>query len=102
MKMDKIMKQAQKMQAQMMRIQEDLAQERVEGNAGGGMVKVVANGQGDILSIKIEKEVVNPNDVEMLEDMVLAAVSEALKNSRDIANAKMGQVSGALGALGLM
>jgi hypothetical protein len=96
------MKQAQKMQAQMMRIQEDLAQERVEGNAGGGMVKVVANGQGDILSIKIEKEVVNPNDVEMLEDMVLAAVSEALKNSRDIANAKMGQVSGALGALGLM
>ncbi|WP_448807994.1 YbaB/EbfC family nucleoid-associated protein [Aminobacterium mobile] len=102
MKIDKIMKQAQKMQAQMMRIQEDLAQERVEGNAGGGMVKVVANGQGDILSIKIEKEVVNPNDVEMLEDMVLAAVSEALKNSRDIANAKMGQVSGALGALGLM
>ncbi|MDD3426633.1 MAG: YbaB/EbfC family nucleoid-associated protein [Aminobacterium sp.] len=102
MKMDKIMKQAQKMQAQMMKIQEELAQERVEGNAGGGMVTVVANGHGDIVSVKIEKEVVNPDDIEMLEDLVLAAVSDALKNSRELANARMGQVSGALGALGLM
>ncbi|MDD3426563.1 MAG: YbaB/EbfC family nucleoid-associated protein [Aminobacterium sp.] len=55
-----------------------------------------------MVSVKIEKEVVNPDDIEMLEDLVLAAVSDALKNSRELANARMGQVSGALGALGLM
>ena len=100
--MDKLMKQAQKMQAQMMKMQEELAHERVEGNAGGGMVKVIANGQGDIVSVKIEKEVVDPEDIEMLEDLALAAVSDALKNSRELANSKMGQFSGALGSLGIM
>ena len=71
MNMEKIMKQAQKMQAQMAKIQEDLAGEQVEGSAGGGMVTVTCNGQGDVVAVKIEPEVAG-DDVEMLEDLVLA------------------------------
>ena len=78
MNMDKIMKQAQKMQAQMAKVQEELAGEKVEGSAGGGMVTVTANGQGDVVGVRIDPEVMQGDDVEMLEDLVLAAVNEAL------------------------
>lgn len=74
--MQKLMKQAQKMQADMAKLQEDLVDMTVEAAAGGGMVQAVANGKQDILSIKINPEIVDPEDVEMLEDMVLAAVKE--------------------------
>ena len=100
MNMEKIMKQAQKMQAQMAKIQDELAGESVEGSAGGGMVTVTANGQGDIVSVRIEPEVAG-DDVEMLEDLVLAAVNEALRKSKELANSRMGQVAGNLGIPGL-
>ncbi|MDI9388832.1 MAG: YbaB/EbfC family nucleoid-associated protein [Synergistota bacterium] len=100
MNMDKIMKQAQKMQAQMASIQEELAKEQVEGSAGGGMVTVTANGQGDLVSVKIEPEVAN-DDVEMLEDLVLAAVNDALRKSRELAGNRMSKLTGGLGMPGL-
>ena len=100
MNMDKIMKQAQKMQAQMASIQEELAKEQVEGSAGGGMVTVTANGQGDLVSVKIEPEVAN-DDVAMLEDLVLAAVNDALRKSRELAGNRMSKLTGGLGMPGL-
>lgn len=102
MKMNNLMKQAQKMQIQMQQIQESLANDRVEGNAGGGMIKVTANGHGEILAIKITPEVVNPEDIEMLEDLVMAAVNDAHKKSQDLSQEKMSRVTGGLGgAMGL-
>jgi hypothetical protein len=98
--MDKIMKQAQKMQAQMASIQDELAKEQVDGSAGGGMVTVTANGQGDLVSVKIEPEVAN-DDVEMLEDLVLAAVNDALRKSRELAGNRMSKLTGGLGMPGL-
>ncbi len=100
MNMEKIMKQAQKMQAQMAKIQEDLAGEQVEGSAGGGMVTVTANGQGDVVAVRIEPEVAG-DDVEMLEDLVLAAVNDALRKSKELANSRMSQLTGGLGMPGL-
>ena len=97
MNMNELMKQAQKMQSQMAKIQEELAGETVEGNAGGGMVKAVFNGQGEFISIHIEKEVVSPDEVEMLEDMIFAAVSDGLHKAKDLANARMGPLAGGLG-----
>lgn len=97
MKMDKLLKQAQRMQAKMALAQEELEQAVVEGAAGGGAVKAQANGHGDIISITINKEVVDPNDVEMLEDLVLGAVKEAITKARDLANAKMNAVTGGFG-----
>lgn len=86
----KMIKQAQKLQRQMLEAQEALAQERVEGTAGGGMVKVVADGQQNVLEISIDPQVVDPEDVEMLEDLVLAAVSDALRKSRELAEERLG------------
>ena len=100
MDMQKIMKQAQKMQAQMAKIQEELANEQVEGSAGGGMVTVTANGQGDLIAVRIEPEVAG-DDVEMLEDLVLAATNDALRKSKELANSRMGQLTGGLGMPGL-
>jgi DNA-binding YbaB/EbfC family protein len=99
--MDKIMKQAQKMQAQMAKVQEDLAGEKVEGSAGGGMVTVTANGQGDVVAVRIDPEVMKGDDVEMLEDLVLAAVNEALRRSKELAAERMGRITGGLGSMGL-
>ncbi|NLB83597.1 MAG: YbaB/EbfC family nucleoid-associated protein [Synergistaceae bacterium] len=101
MNMDKIMKQAQKMQAQMAKVQEELADEKVEGNSGGGMVTVTANGQGEILAVRIDPEVTGEEDVEMLEDLVLAAVNDALRRSKELANGRMGQLTGGMGLPGL-
>ena len=101
MNMDKIMKQAQKMQAQMAKVQEDLAGEKVEGSAGGGMVTVTANGQGNVVAVRIDPEVMKDDDVEMLEDLVLAAVNEALRRSKELAAERMGKITGGLGSMGL-
>ncbi len=101
MNMDKIMKQAQKMQAQMAKVQEELAEEKVEGSAGGGMVTVTANGQGDVVGVRIDPEVMKEDDVEMLEDLVLAAVNEALRRSKELASERMGRITGGLGSMGL-
>lgn len=88
--MQKMMKQAQKLQRQMMEAQEALADERVEGTSGGGMVKVVADGQQNIVEISIDPAAVDPEDVDMLEDLVLAALSDALRKSRELAEERMG------------
>lgn len=98
----KMMKQAQKLQRQMLEAQDALAEERVEGTSGGGTVRVIADGQQNIVEIKIEPEAVDPEEVEMLEDMVLAAVSEALKNSRELAEERLGAFTKGLKIPGLM
>ena len=97
-----IMKQAQKLQAQMAKVQEEMATKTVETSVGGGMVKVVANGKQEIVSIKIEPEVIDRDDPEMLEDMVLSAVNEALKRSQEMLSEEMGKLTGGLNIPGLM
>jgi len=89
------------MQKQMMEIQEELADRTVEATVGGGMVAVVANGQQDILSIKIDPEVVDPNDVEMLQDLILAAVNEAHRKAQEMMNQEMSKLTGGLKIPGL-
>ncbi|MDR1965135.1 MAG: YbaB/EbfC family nucleoid-associated protein [Synergistaceae bacterium] len=101
MKMDKMMKQLQKMQAQMTLAQEALEGETVEGASGGGMVVAKANGHGDLVSISISKEVVDPNDVEMLEDLVLSAVRESIRLSRELKERKMIGLTGGMNIPGL-
>jgi len=98
----KLMKQARKMQSQMMRAQEELAQQKVEGTAGGGMVTVTLTGAGDIDTVRLRKEAVDPNDVEMLEDMILAAFRNAQEKVKEISNAALGGVTGGLNLPGLM
>ncbi|MDO4988240.1 MAG: YbaB/EbfC family nucleoid-associated protein [Synergistes sp.] len=98
MKMDKLLKQAQRMQAQMALAQEELESTTVEGAAGGGAVKALANGHGDITSITISKEVVDPEDVEMLEDLVLGAVKDAISKAKALSESKMNALTGGLGA----
>jgi hypothetical protein len=100
--MGDMMKQAQKLQARMLKIQEELAEKTVESAAGGGMIKVVANGRQQLVSIRIEKEVVNPEDVEMLQDLILAAVNDALTKSQEMVAAEMGKLTGGLKLPGLM
>ncbi|HCD72051.1 YbaB/EbfC family nucleoid-associated protein [Thermovirga lienii] len=102
MKMDHILKQAKKLQAEMARVQEELANEVVEGSAGGGLVKVKANGQGDIVGIDIDVEVIDPEEKEMLEDLILAAISDALTKSRELAQKRMGAFSKGFGLPGIM
>lgn len=100
--MGNMMKQAQKIQARMLKLQEELAEKTVESTAGGGMVSVVANGRQQIVSIRIEKEVVNPEEVDMLQDLLLAAVNDALKKSQEMVAAEMGKLTGGLNIPGLM
>lgn len=100
--MGNMMKQAQKLQSKMLRMQEELAQKTVETSSGGGMVTVVANGAQQIVSIKIEKEVVDPEDIEMLEDLILAAVNDALAKSQAMVSAEMGKITGGMKIPGLM
>lgn len=88
-----IMRQAQKIQEEIQKKQEEIKSMTVTASAGGGMVTAVVNGAGEIVSIKIEKDVVNPDDVEMLEDLVMAAVNEALKKAHELAQAEMTKVS---------
>ena len=99
--MANMMKQAQKLQAQMLRLQEELAEKTVESSAGGGMVTAVANGRQQIVSIQIEREVVDPEDVEMLQDLVQAAVNDALAKAQQMVSAEMGKLTGGLNIPGL-
>jgi nucleoid-associated protein EbfC len=99
--MGNIMKQAQKMQAKMLKIQEGLAEKTVEASVGGGMVKVVASGKQEIMVIEIEKEVVDPDDVDMLQDLILAAVNDALAKSQEMAQEEMGKVTGGMNIPGM-
>jgi len=97
-----MMKQAQKLQAKMLKMQEELALKTVDVSAGGGMVKVVATGNQKIQSISLEKEVVDPEDVEMLEDLILAAVNDALNKSQEMVSGEMGKLTGGMNIPGLM
>ena len=97
MNMQKMLKEAQKMQEKMQRAQEEVAQKEVEVTAGGGKITVKANGGGDVLSIKISKDVVDPNDVEMLEDLVLTGVQKAIEDARALMNGEMGKLTGGMG-----
>ena len=91
-----LLRQAQKMQEDLQKMQANLANLRVEGTAGGNMVTVTANAAQEILQVKINPEVVDPEDVEMLEDLVLAAVNEALKKAKEVMEQEMGQVTGGM------
>jgi DNA-binding YbaB/EbfC family protein len=95
------MKEAQKLQAQLEAMREEVAKRKVEASAGGGMVVVEANGNQEIVSIKIDREVINPEDPQMLEDLVLAASNEALRKSKDLIQAEMGKLTGGLKIPGL-
>jgi nucleoid-associated protein EbfC len=96
-----LMKEAQRLQQQMAQLQEEVAQRKVEATAGGGMVTVEANGKQEILSIKIDREVINPEDAQMLEDLVLAACNEALRKSRELVQQELGKLTGGLKLPGL-
>ncbi len=100
--MGNMMKQAQKLQAKMMKMQEELGEKTVEASSGGGMVKVVANGKQQVVTIEIEKEVVDPEDVEMLQDLVLAAVNDALNKSQEMVSSEMSKLTGGMNIPGLM
>jgi len=94
--MGAMMKQAQKLQAKLARVQEELADKRVEGTAGGGMVVVTANGQQEIVGVKINPEVVDPEDVEMLEDLVMAAIQQAREKAQAMAEGEMQKATAGL------
>jgi hypothetical protein len=98
----KMMKQAQQLQAMMVKLQEELAEKTVETSSGGGMVKVVANGKQQLVSIQIEQEVVDPDDVEMLQDLILAAVNDALTKAQDMVSGEMSKLTGGMNIPGLM
>lgn len=99
--MKDLMKQAQKMQQDLMKAQEELATQIVEGTAGGGMVKVEMNGKNQILSVKIDPEVVDSDDVEMLEDLIIAALNEAQEKVSKTSESEMGKLTGGMNIPGL-
>lgn len=99
--MGKMLKQVQKLQAEMARVQEELASAKVEATAGGGVVRAVANGHGELISLTIDPAVVDPSDVTMLADLVLAAVNEAQRNARSLAEDRMKAVTGGMQIPGL-
>lgn len=96
-----LMRQAQKLQEEMMKAQEEAKKKTVEATAGGGMVTVVASGSGTIVSIKIEKDVVNPDDVEMLQDLILAASNEAIRRAQELVQSDMSKLTGGLNMPGM-
>jgi DNA-binding YbaB/EbfC family protein len=101
MNLNKLMKQAQKMQEQMAKTQAELEEKTVEVSAAGGKVKVTANGAGDVISIKIDKEIVDPNDVEFLEEVVLNGVQQAIEQGKALAQTEVSKITGGLGIPGL-
>ena len=94
--MSGMMKQVQKMQKKMMQLQEELAEQRVEGTAGGGMVTAVVDGKLNVVEIRINPEAVDPEDVEMLEDLVLAAINQGQQKAQEMMDQEMGQLTGGL------
>ncbi len=101
MNMGKMLKQIQKMQGEMAKIQEELADREVKASSGGGAVEVTANGKQEIMDIKIDPDIVDKDDIEMLEDLVLAAVNESLRLSQEMANEEMQKITGGLNIPGL-
>ena len=99
--MNQMLKQVQKMQEEMMAAQETLKDEVVDASAGGGMVTVQVTGDLNVKSITIDPQAVDPDDVELLQDMVLAAVNEALRSAQELASSKLGGIAGGLGGLGI-
>jgi nucleoid-associated protein EbfC len=96
-----IMKQAKKMQEKIGKLQQELENKTIEAQAGGGMVRVIVNGKFEVVSLKIEKEVVNPEDIEMLQDLIVAAVNEGIRKSQEMASAEMGKITGGLSIPGM-
>ncbi len=96
-----MMRQAQVLQEKMAKAQEEAGKKTVEATSGGGMVTVIANGRQELLSIKVDRQVVNPEDIEMLQDLVLAAVNEALKKAQQMITEEMGKITGGLNIPGL-
>jgi len=96
-----MLKQAQEMQARLAKLREELAEKTVEASAGGGMVTVVANGRQEVLSVRIEKEVVSPEEVDLLQDLVRASVNEALSRSREMMAEEMAKITGGMNLPGL-
>jgi DNA-binding YbaB/EbfC family protein len=96
-----IMKQAKKMQEKMARLQQELETRTVEAQSGGGMVRVLVNGKFEIVSLKIEKDVVNPEDIDMLQDLIAAAVNEGIRKSQEMASQEMAKITGGLAIPGL-
>ena len=101
MNMQQMMKQARKMQEQMVAMQEQLATKTVEASAGGGMVKVSVNGNMQLESVTIDPDALDPEDVEMLQDMIVAAANEAIRGMGDIANREMGAIAGGMNIPGM-
>lgn len=99
--MGNMLKQAQKLQSQIFKLQEEMADRTVETSVGGGMVRAVANGKQEILSVKIEPEVVDPDDVQMLEDLVVAAVNDVLKKAQEMVSEEMTKLTGGFKIPGL-
>lgn len=100
--MNNIMKQAKKIQERIAKIQEEMESRTVEATAGGGMVSVVINGKNELLSLKIEKEVVNPEDIDMLQDLILAAVNEGMRKAQEMVSSEMAKVTGGFNIPGMM
>ena len=101
MNIQEMMRQAQKMKGKIEKIQEEAGNKTVEGTAGGGMVVVVANGRNEIKSVKIEKEVVDPDDIEMLEDLIMAATNQAISRAAEMMQDEVGKVTGGMGIPGM-
>lgn len=92
-----IMRQAQKLQTQMAKVQEEMAEKTVEGSSGGGMVTVIASGKLEVVGVTIDPEVIDPDDIEMLQDLVVAAVNDALRKAQEMVSGEMGKLTGGLG-----
>lgn len=101
MNMNNLMKQAQKMQKQMAQMQEELAQKTLEVSAGGGAIKVTVNGEKQIVDLTISPDVVDPDDVEMLQDLVISAVNEAFRQMEEMVNAQMSKITGGMNMPGM-
>jgi DNA-binding YbaB/EbfC family protein len=99
--MGNLLKQAQEMQGRIAKIQEELAQKTVEGSAGGGMVQVTVNGQFNLVSVKIEPDMIKAEEKEMLQDLILAAVNDGMRKARDMVSAEMSKVTGGFKIPGL-
>ncbi len=101
MNIQKMLKQAQQMQAKLAETQAELAEKTIEASVGGGKVKVVANGAGDVLSIKIDPQVIDPADAELLEDLVLSGVKQAIEDAKKMAGSEMGKLTAGLNIPGM-
>jgi len=101
MNIQEMMRQAQRMKGKIEKIQEEAGNKTVEGTSGGGMVVVVANGRNEIKSVKIEKEVVDPDDIEMLQDLIMAATNQAISRAAEMMQSEVGKVTGGMGIPGM-